>query len=131
MLLETMYTDQPDGLAGNDDCGQMSAWYVMSALGLYAVDPVSATYVIGSPLVQRAELTVGQGRRLTIESRNNGPGRPYVQSVRWNGKPYTRSWFAHADLAAGGELVFEMGERPNPHFGAARAARPPSFGVSA
>jgi predicted alpha-1,2-mannosidase len=131
MLLETMYTDQPDGLAGNEDCGQMSAWYVMSALGLYAVDPVSATYVIGSPLVQRAELTVGQGRRLTIEARNNGPGRPYIQSVHWNGKPYTRSWFAHADLAAGGELVFEMGERPNPHFGTARAARPPSFGVSA
>ena len=131
MLLQTMYTDRPDGLAGNEDCGQMSAWYVMSALGLYAVDPVSATYVIGSPLVDRAELTVGQGRRLRIEARNNGADHPYIQSVSWNGKPYTRSWFAHAELAAGGELVFEMGPHPNPHFGAAPASRPPSFGAVA
>jgi predicted alpha-1,2-mannosidase len=127
MLCQTMYRDEPDGLAGNEDCGQMSAWYVLSALGLYAVDPVSANYVIGSPLFDRAELALGEGRSLLIEARNNAPDRPYIQSVRWNGKPYSRTWLRHADLAAGGHLVFEMGAAPNKAYGAALADAPPSF----
>ncbi|MGF6492918.1 putative alpha-1,2-mannosidase [Luteibacter sp. 621] len=130
-LLATMYQDTPDGLIGNEDCGQMSAWYVMSALGFYAVDPVSATYVIGSPLFDRAEIDLGGGRTLTIEAVNNGPDTPYIQSATWNGKPYTRTWLAHADLAAGGHLVFHMGAAPNPRYGADRADRPPSFAMDA
>ncbi|RAN76987.1 alpha-mannosidase [Bacillus sp. SRB_336] len=129
MLCQTMYRDEPDGLAGNEDCGQMSAWYVLSALGLYAVDPVSANYVIGSPLFDRAELALGEGRSLLIEARNNAPDRPYIQSVRWNGRPYSRTWLRHADLAAGGHLVFEMGAAPNKAYGAALADAPPSFEV--
>ncbi|WP_426662039.1 GH92 family glycosyl hydrolase [Rhodanobacter aciditrophus] len=128
MLLESMYAAAPDGIAGNEDCGQMSAWYVMSALGLYAVDPVSAHYVFGSPLLDHAEIDVGRDRVLTVESRGNGPGRPYIQSVTWNGRPWTKSWIGHAELAAGGRLVFEMGATPNERFGAAPADRPPSFG---
>ena len=128
MLCESMYRDQPDGLAGNDDCGQISAWYVLSALGFYPVDPVSATYVLGSPLFDRAELTLAQGRRLMIEARNNGPDRPYIQSVQWNGQPYSRTWFRHADLAAGGHLLFVMGDKPNKHYGSAAVDLPPSFG---
>ncbi len=131
MLCQTMYRDQPDGLAGNEDCGQMSAWYVLSALGLYAVDPVSANYVIGSPLFDRAELALGEGRTLVIEARHNGPDRPYIQSVQWNGKPYRKTWLRHADLAAGGHLVFEMGDKPNKGYGAAVADAPPSFEVMA
>ena len=128
MLLDTMYSDQLDGLAGNEDCGQMSAWYVLSALGLYAVDPVSANYVIGSPLFDRAEIAVGEGRLLVVEAHDNGPDRPYIQSVRWNGKPYRKTWLRHADLAAGGHLEFEMGAEPNKTYGAAEADAPPSFG---
>jgi predicted alpha-1,2-mannosidase len=128
MLLQTMHRAQPDGLAGNEDCGQMSAWYLMSALGLYAVDPVSGRYVFGSPLFDRAELDVNStGKKLVIVSRNNAPDHPYIQSVRWNGRPYSKVWIDHAELARGGELVFEMGPHPNPAYGAAREDRPPSF----
>ncbi|HEX7339279.1 MAG TPA: GH92 family glycosyl hydrolase [Rhodanobacteraceae bacterium] len=131
MLLETMYRAAPDGLAGNEDCGQMSAWYVLGALGLYAVDPVSANWVFGSPLVDHAEIDVGGGRKLTVEARGNGKGKPYIQSVTWNGKPWTKSWIAHAELAKGGTLVFEMGDAPNKQFGTALEDRPPSFGQPA
>lgn len=126
-LMAAMYRAAPDGLEGNEDCGAMSAWYLMSALGLYAVDPVSATYVFGSPLVRRAELDIGHGRRLVIEAADNSPGHNYVQTVRWNGKPYSKSWIRHADLMQGGTLSFDMGPEPNLAFGAAMADRPPSF----
>ena len=128
MLLQTMHRAEPDGLAGNEDCGQMSAWYLMSALGLYAVDPVSGLYVFGSPLFNRAELQVSPtGPKLIIEAHKNAPDRPYIQSVRWNGKPYSKVWIRHADLVRGGHLLFEMGAKPNPSYGAAQDDRPPSF----
>ncbi|HET6588431.1 MAG TPA: GH92 family glycosyl hydrolase [Oleiagrimonas sp.] len=128
MLLQTMYRDQPDGLAGNEDCGQMSAWYLMGAMGLYAVDPVSANYVFGSPLLEQADIDIGSGRTLSIRTRGNGPGKPYIQSVTRNGKPWTKSWISHADLMQGGVLEFTMGETPNKRFGQAPQDRPPSFG---
>jgi predicted alpha-1,2-mannosidase len=126
-LLETMYRNAPDGLAGNEDCGQMSAWYILSALGFYAVDPVSGNYVFGSPLFDRATVDLGNGKQLVVESRGGGPNKPYVQSVTWNGKPYEKSWFSHDDITEGGTFVFQMGERPNEQFGAASNTRPPSF----
>jgi len=125
-IMDTLYSDQPDGLSGNEDCGQMSAWLVLSALGLYPVDPVSARYVFGSPLVERAELALPGGRTLEIEARDNGPDRIYVQSVSWRGQPHTRSWIDHASLMQGGRLVFTMGASPNPAFGAAPESRPPA-----
>ncbi|HEX7370108.1 MAG TPA: GH92 family glycosyl hydrolase [Rhodanobacteraceae bacterium] len=131
MLLETMYRPAPDGLAGNEDCGQMSAWYILGALGLYAVDPVSANWVFGSPLVEHAEVDVGGGKTLVIETRGNGKRKPYIQSVTWNGKPWTKSWIAHAELVRGGTLVFQMGDTPNKQFGSAPEDRPPSFGQPA
>ncbi|KQS04710.1 alpha-mannosidase [Sphingomonas sp. Leaf357] len=124
-LLTEMYKADPDGIIGNDDCGQMSAWFVLSALGIYPVDPVSANYVLGSPLFDRAEMRLGGGRRLIVEARGNAPDRPYVQSVTWNGRPWTKSWIAHADIARGGRLVFEMGVAPNRDFGRALVDRPP------
>ena len=126
-LLDKMYRPAPDGLAGNEDCGQMSAWYILSALGFYAVDPVSGNYVLGSPLFDRATVDLGEGRHLVLQSMGNGPNKPYVQSVTWNGKPYEKSWFSHADIAKGGTFVFQMGERPNEQFGAENTTRPPSF----
>jgi predicted alpha-1,2-mannosidase len=126
-LCTEMYKDDPDGEIGNDDCGQMSAWFVLSSLGFYPVDPVSGVYVFGSPLFDRAEMDVGGGRTLRVVARGNAPDRPYIQSVTWNGRPWTRNWIRHADLAQGGELVFEMGAKPS-RFGTAKADRPPSFG---
>ena len=125
-LLTEMYKADPDGVIGNDDCGQMSAWFVLSALGFYPVDPVSAIYVFGSPLFDVAEVDVGNGRTLIVRANGNGPDRPYVQSVRWRGKPWTKNWIAHAELIQGGDLVFEMGAQPS-RFGAAKRDRPPSF----
>lgn len=126
-LLVEMYKNDPDGVIGNDDCGQMSAWFVFSALGFYPVDPVSALYVFGSPLFDEAQMRLGGGRRLTVRATGNAPDRPYVQSVTWNGRPWTRNWISHADLAQGGTLVFAMGDRPS-RFGMAKADRPPSHG---
>ena len=130
-LLTEMYKAAPDGMIGNDDCGQMSAWFVLSALGIYPVDPVSAVYVFGSPLFERAEVNVGGGKRLVIEAPGNAPDRPYVQSVLWNGQPWTRSWISHHDIVRGGTLTFRMGAEPNRDFGRAPADRPPSFGHGA
>jgi putative alpha-1,2-mannosidase len=112
---------------GNDDCGQTSAWFILSALGFYPVDPVSGVYVFGSPLFDRAEMQLGGARTLRIRAVGNAADRPYVQSVTWNDKPWTRNWIGHADLAQGGELVFTMGTKPS-RFGAAKADRPPSYG---
>ncbi|MES2336879.1 MAG: GH92 family glycosyl hydrolase [Pseudomonadota bacterium] len=127
-LCVEMYRNDPDGIIGNDDCGQMSAWFVLSALGLYPVDPVEAVYVFGSPLFARADLRVGDGARLVIDAPGNTAATPYVQSVTWNGRPWTRSWMSHADLIRGGTLGFVMGASPNRDFGRALEDRPPSFG---
>jgi predicted alpha-1,2-mannosidase len=127
MLLETMHHNDPDGVAGNEDCGQMSAWYALSALGFYAVDPVSGNYVLGAPLFDKATIHLAEGRKLELEAVGNGPGNMYVQSVAWNGKPYTKSWFSHAQIAEGGKFLITMGEKPNEQFGTAAGDRPPSF----
>jgi predicted alpha-1,2-mannosidase len=126
-LLETMYRDQPDGVAGNEDCGQISAWYVIGALGFYAVDPVSGNYVFGAPLFNRAVVEMGPGSVLTVEAQRQSPEDCYIQSVTFNGKPYHKLWFRHADIARGGTFVFQMGPRPNRQFGADAAAAPPSL----
>jgi len=125
-LLEMEYDDQPDGLAGNEDCGQMSAWYIMSALGFYAVDPVSGNYVFGTPLVDRAEVDLGWGKTLKVEVKRSAPTDAYLQAVKINGKPHQKLWFRHADLANGGTIEFAMGAGPS-KFGTDEAAIPPSM----
>ncbi|MET3437003.1 GH92 family glycosyl hydrolase [Sphingomonas sp. 1185] len=126
-LLTEMYKNAPDGIIGNDDCGQMSAWFLFSALGFYPVDPVSGAYVLGSPLFERVRLSLGGTRTLTVEAKGNRPDTPYVQSVTWNGRPWTKSWIDHATLSKGGTLSFTMGARPNRAFGRDPKDRPPSF----
>jgi predicted alpha-1,2-mannosidase len=126
-LLETMHHNAPDGLAGNEDCGQMSAWYILSAVGFYPVDPVSGNYVFGSPLFEHASIELGRGKQLVIETIGNGPDKPYIQDVTWNGKPYTKSWFSHTDIKEGGKFVIKMGDKPNEAFGSQPSDRPPSF----
>jgi predicted alpha-1,2-mannosidase len=129
-LCVEMYKNDPDGIIGNDDCGQMSAWFVLSSLGFYPVDPVEAVYVFGSPLFERAEMQLGKGRKLVVEAPGNRADTPYVAAVAWNGRPWHKSWISHRDLAAGGTLRFTMSAKPNRAFGRALADRPPSFGRS-
>jgi len=128
-LLDLEYDDQPDGLAGNEDCGQMSAWYVISALGFYAVDPVSGNYVFGTPLFDRAEVELGSGKKLMVEAKRNSPSDQYIQSITFNGKPYQKLWFRHADIANGATILFTMGSKPHEAFGAGDAAVPPSLEI--
>jgi predicted alpha-1,2-mannosidase len=111
-LMETQYDNKPDGMAGNEDCGQMSAWFVISSLGLYAVDPVSAKYDFGTPLFDHVEMTVAGGRKLVIEAKRESPSAIYVQSVAWNGVTITGLAVEHAELAKGGALVFHLGDKP-------------------
>ena len=114
-LLETMYDNKPDGMAGNEDCGQMSAWFVISSLGLYAVDPVSAKYDFGTPLFDRVELTVAGNRKVTIEAKRDSAKSIYVQSVEWNGVPQKVMSVDHAQLVKGGHLVFHLSDAPTIH----------------
>ncbi len=129
-VMTVLYNNKVDGICGNDDCGQMSAWYVLSALGFYPVNPASGVYVLGSPLVERATIHLDgkfhKGRTFTIVAENNSPQNIYIQSAMLNGKPLERSWFTHAELVAGGELVLEMGPEPNKVWGQKTEKRPPA-----
>ena len=133
-IMTTLYTNKPDGLCGNDDCGQMSAWYVMSALGFYEVNPASGVYVLGSPLVDRAIIHLDPkyypGGTFTITAKDNSKDNIYIQSATLNGQPLTHTYFTHADLVKGGELVLQMGSKPSETWGRDKSARPPSMTVS-
>ncbi len=123
-IMSEFYTDKPDGLIGNEDCGQMSAWYVFSALGFYPVFTASGEYVIGSPIVDKATLQLDDGKIFTVEAENNAPENVYVQSVELNGKPYPNSFLRHEDLMKGGSLKFTMGVEPNVNYGTNPENRP-------
>lgn len=113
-ILRSLYAPRPDGIAGNEDCGQMSAWYVLSALGLYQVCPGSPVWTLGRPLVGRAALRLPGGRVLTVTAHGGGPAAPYVQDVRFNGQPLRRPFLTHERLTQGGHLEFFMGDKPSP-----------------
>lgn len=123
-ITREFYTAKNDGLCGNDDAGQMSAWYVMSALGFYPVNPANGIFVFGTPLVRKAVLKVGKGRTFTMETVNFGPKNIYIQRVTLNGTPYRKSFIDFREITAGATLRFYMGDKPNPVFGAAPADRP-------
>ncbi len=112
MINKTMYADAPDGLCGNDDCGQMSAWYIFSALGFYPVCPGSPEYSIGSPLVKSAVIDLGNGKTLKIISENQSPENVYVKEVSLNGKYIRNFILMHDELVKGGELKFVMSKKP-------------------
>lgn len=126
-ILDTEYLPVPGGLSGNDDAGQMSAWYVFGALGFYPVCPATPYYAIGSPVFPRAEIAVGNGRTFTIEAEGTSPENIYIQGATLNGKPYNKSYISHSDITNGGVLRFVMGPRPNPAWG----TEPPPDGLAA
>jgi predicted alpha-1,2-mannosidase len=112
-IVTTMYLNKPDGLCGNDDCGQMSAWYVFSSLGFYPVCPASGEYAIGAPSVSEGKIQLSGGKSMIVKANNLSNQNIYIQTVSLNGKPLTTSFLSHSDIANGGELVFEMSNRPN------------------
>jgi len=120
------YTDSPDGIIGNEDCGQMSAWYIMSAMGFYQVNPSNGVFVFGSPLFPSLTLRLENGRSFTVTAEGNSDTNIYIQSATLNGQPYEKSYITYDDIMAGGELHFVMGDKPNKSFGAAPESRPVS-----
>lgn len=122
-MLNEMYLDQPDGLSGNEDVGQMSAWYILSSVGLYQVDPVGGRFVIGSPLFDKATVNVGGGKTFTVVAKNNSDKNIYVQSARLNGKTLKNSYVDFNDIRHGGTLELVMGPKPS-KWASAAACRP-------
>jgi len=125
-ICTTMYNDQPDGLCGNEDCGQMSAWYVLSAMGMYPVNPANGAYVFGSPMFDKTKLALPGGKYFTFIAEDNSKENLYIQHVTLNGEPYTRSFITHKQIMEGGELIYKMGNKPNKEFGKALEDRPKS-----
>ncbi len=125
-ILDDMYSDRPDGLAGNEDCGQMSAWYVLSAMGFYPVTPGSGIYAIGSPNLQEARIHLENGKTFVISAKNLSPQNKYIQSARLNGQPYHRAFLPHQTIVQGGRLTFVMGPTPNKKWASSAEALPVS-----
>ncbi|WP_247978460.1 GH92 family glycosyl hydrolase [Maribellus sp. YY47] len=125
-ILDNFYTNQPDGLIGNEDCGQMSAWYVMSSMGFYPVNPSNGIYVFGSPIFDKTSIKLKDGKQFVIETVNNSKENIYIQAVELNGKEYQNSYIRHCDIVSGGVLKFIMGDKPNYSFGTAVDTRPTS-----
>ncbi len=128
-IVTTLYTDSTDGLCGNDDCGQMSAWYVLSSMGFYPVCPGTDEYEIGTPLFDKVIIIAGKGKKFIIEAKNLlsslGHQNYYIQSATLNGKSYTNSYFKQSDILNGAKIVFNMGSKPST-WGADLASRPKS-----
>jgi len=111
-IFDRFYQPKPDGLCGNDDCGQMSAWYIFSAMGFYPVDPVSMEYVIGAPQIPKASIKLSDGKVFTMEAHHFSKKNKYVKSVTLNGKPVEQFKITHASIMAGGKLEFVMADKP-------------------
>lgn len=129
-VMAMMYNDTPAGQCGNVDCGQMAAWYVLSALGFYPANPDSGVYAIGSPVVTKAVLHLDRqkyhGKTFTVVAENNSADNIYIQSATLNGKPFNRPWITHQEITSGGTLRFVMGPQPNTSWGSAPEDRPPA-----
>ncbi len=111
-IIDKMYNTRIDGLCGNDDCGQMSAWYIFTALGFYPVCPGSDEYIFGLPQIQQAEISLKAGKKLKIQVCNQSEENKYIQAIYWNGERYTKRFISHHTLIEGGNLIYEMGNKP-------------------
>lgn len=115
-VMHEQYTDQPSGYSGNEDCGQMSAWYIFSSMGFYPVNPAIGIYSFGSPQLPQATINLENGKQFTIITKNPGTEYIYIQDIRLNGKPYTKNFITHEDIMNGGKIEFVMGKKPNKKF---------------
>jgi predicted alpha-1,2-mannosidase len=116
-ILTHFYSNQPNGLCGNDDCGQTSAWYVFSSLGFYPVNPASGEYVLGSPLSDFSEINLSNGKVFAVKAENLSSHNIYIQKVTLNGQPYAKTFVKHSDILKGGELVLYMDAKPSLTWG--------------
>lgn len=123
-IMDIMYNSTPEGLCGNEDCGQMSAWYVLSSAGLYPVNPASGVYIIGSPKFDEIKILVEKGKYFTIKAKNNSSKNIYIKSARLNGNKLDKSYILHSDLLKGGTLEFEMSNTPNKEWGSVDSSLP-------
>lgn len=123
-VFNKFYKATPDGLIGNEDCGQMSAWYIFSSLGFYPVNPVNGVFVFGSPLADEASIHLNNGKKFKVRAVNNSANNKYIQSVKLNGKDYTKAYINYQDIMKGGSLEYTMGNKANKTFGAAKADWP-------
>lgn len=130
-VMDSLYHSGPAGLCGNEDMGQMSAWYVLSAMGFYPVAPGQNVYSIGSPEFSKVTIhldkSFGNAGKFVIETRNNSKENKYIQSATLNGKPLNKPWFDHSEIKNGGTLIFSMGAEPNKSWGSEESAAPPSM----
>jgi len=127
-IMQTEYLNEPGGLSGNDDAGQMAAWYIFAAMGFYPVCPGTPYYILASPTFPHLSIKLENGKTFTIKAPNASPENIYIQSARLNGKVYTRNYISHEDILSGGIFEFVMGETPNKEWGAAPEDCPPSYG---
>jgi len=123
-ITDTFYTAKPDGLTGNDDAGEMSVWYIFSAMGFYPVNPANGVYVFGSPLVSSASIELRAGKKFNIQVKNQSKKNKYIQSILLNGKAYTKSYLLHATIMAGGEMEIALGDKPSKTWGVSMTDRP-------
>lgn len=111
--MSELYFNNPNGLAGNEDCGQMSAWYVLNAIGFYSFCPGEPVYFIGRPVFDKVEIVLPNGKTFAVIAKSNSAENKYIQSAKLNGEPLTTAFFTHNDIVNGGTLEFEMGTNPN------------------
>jgi len=123
-ITDSLYSDKPDGICGNEDVGQMSAWYIWSVLGFYPVHPANGLYVFGSPAVNDAVIGLPGNKSFHLSVKNNSAVNKYIQRITLNGQPYTKSFILHRDIMNGGTLVIEMGPKPSAKWGVSQADRP-------
>jgi predicted alpha-1,2-mannosidase len=123
-IMEKLYNAGPKGFPGDEDQGQMSSWYVISALGLYSVCPGTDQYVIGSPVFGKAMVSLENGKKFTVVANNNSKGYVYIQSATLNGKPYSHNFITYNDIMNGGTLILQMGATPNQTRGIADEDKP-------
>jgi putative alpha-1,2-mannosidase len=122
-IMDTFYTAKPNGLCGNEDLGQMSAWYVFSGMGFYPVNPSNGIYVLGSPAVNNATILQRENKNFVVEAINNSEENIYIQKAEYNGKPYSKSWITNDMITGGGVLKLYMGNKPS-DFGTRQQDRP-------
>jgi len=123
-ILDSLYTNKPDGIIGNEDVGQMSAWYILSAIGFYPVNPAGGIYVFGSPVMDEVSIKVGKDKIFKVSVKNNSSSNKYIQKMTLNNQVYTKSFILHSDLVKGGEMIIEMGNKPSKVWGIALNDRP-------
>jgi predicted alpha-1,2-mannosidase len=123
-ITNNLYKNANNGLPGNEDCGQMSAWYIFSAIGFYPVNPASGKFIIGSPVFNKLSIKVSGGQYFTLIAKNNSHQNKYIQSATLNGDPYDKNYINYADIMMGGTLILNMGDKPNKKWGSVRKSRP-------